>query len=388
MVKLTSYLENLRAEVAEVDVQTAFEKLQAGALLVDVRESDEVKSGSPKNAIRIPKGMLEVKIGDVASAADQEVYVLCASGKRSLIAAHNLQQMGFTNVRSVRGGFTEWKNQALPFELPLYLKEADVERYKRHLLIPEVGSAGQLKLLNSRVLVVGAGGIGSPVAWYLTAAGVGHIGIVDNDIVDQTNLQRQILHTEDSVGTAKVDSAKKRLSALNSRITIKTYNERLSADNVESILSNYDLVLDGTDNFTTRYLINDACVKLGIPNVHGSVYRFEGQVSTFWPAHDSHAPCYRCLYESPPPADLSQSCAEVGVLGVIPGIVGVICATEAIKLLIGAGDTLVGRLLSIDALNWDFTTYTIQRNQSCRHCNCQAPELYPAYSEYNVYCAV
>lgn len=388
MIQLTSYLDTIREAVAEVDVQTAFRQAQTGSLLLDVRESDEVKSGSPKQAIRIAKGMLEMKITDFVSQNDQPLYVLCASGRRSLIAAYNLQQMGFTKVYSVRGGFTEWKKQALPFEMPKFLKEADTERYKRHLLIPEVGTEGQIKLLNSRVLVVGAGGIGSPVAWYLAAAGVGHIGLVDNDIVDATNLQRQILHTEDSVGTLKVDSAKKRLQALNSGITIKTYNERLRPDNVESIMAGYDLVLDGTDNFTTRYLINDACVKLGIPNVHGSVYRFEGQVSTFWPAHNDAAPCYRCLYESPAPADWSPSCAEVGVLGVLPGLVGVICATEAIKILIGAGDTLVGRILTINALDWDFSIYNISRSVSCRHCNCPDPVLYPDYEEYHEHCAI
>lgn len=388
MVQLTAYLDTIRNAVAEVDVQTAFRQAQAGSLLLDVRESDEVKSGSPKQAVRVAKGMLEMKITDLVSAGDQPIYVLCASGKRSLIAAYSLQQMGFTNVFSVRGGFTDWKKQELPFEMPHYLKEADVERYKRHLLIPEVGTEGQIRLLNSRVLVVGAGGIGSPVAWYLAAAGIGHLGLVDNDIVDATNLQRQILHTEDSVGTPKVDSAKKRLQALNSGITIRTYNERLRPDNVESILAGYDLVLDGTDNFTTRYLINDACVKLSIPNVHGSVYRFEGQVSTFWPAHSDTAPCYRCLYESPAPADWSPSCAEVGVLGVLPGLVGMICATEAIKILLGAGDTLVGRILAINALDWDFTLYNINRNPTCRHCACQDPVLYPAYEEYNEYCTL
>lgn len=389
MIEVNNYLEKLRSEVAEVNVAQAFQKQTKGALLIDIREKDEVNDGSPVNAIRIPKGLLEMQITQHLTSNAKEICLICASGRRSLVAAKCLQGMGFEKVYSVKGGFIQWKNQSLPFELPKALKPADFERYKRHLLIPEVGEEGQLKLLNSKVLVVGAGGIGSPVAWYLAAAGIGNIGIIDDDVVDRSNLQRQILHTEASVGTAKVDSAKERLSALNSAIQITTYEERLNAENIDDILSGYDVVLDGTDNFTTRYLINDACVKLKIPNVHGSVFRFEGQVSTFWPSSGvENAPCYRCVYPQPPPPELAPSCAEAGVLGVLPGMVGVICATETIKILIGFGQNMVGKLLNFNAKEWDFDIYEIDQNADCAYCNCQEHAVYPAYSEYAAVCAV
>ncbi|MDZ7896973.1 MAG: ThiF family adenylyltransferase [Arcicella sp.] len=261
MIQLNKYLDNLRGVIKEVDVNTAFQKQTQGAVLLDIREKDEVNSGSPTNAVRISKGMLEMSIANEIPNADTEIYLLCASGRRSLVSAFALQELGYQHIYSVKGGFGDWKNQGLPFEIPKTLKPEDLERYKRHLLIPEVGEKGQLKLLNSKALIVGAGGIGSPVAWYLAAAGVGTIGIVDDDIVDRTNLQRQILHTENSVGTPKVDSAKERLEALNPAIKIVPIKERLNAENIDSILSGYDVVLDGTDNFTTRYLINDVCVK-------------------------------------------------------------------------------------------------------------------------------
>ncbi|MBE7169186.1 MAG: molybdopterin-synthase adenylyltransferase MoeB [Williamsia sp.] len=389
MHDIQTFLSKLQSSIDEVSVLHAYKKLQAGSLLIDIREKDEVSGGSPAGAIRIPKGMLEMKIGQVATDPAQEVYLLCASGKRSLVAAFCLQQMGYENVYSVEGGFGEWKNRALPFEMPRTLKEADYERYKRHLLIPELGEAGQIKLLSSRVLVVGAGGIGSPVALYLAAAGIGTIGLIDDDIVDRSNLQRQILHTEQSVGSPKVDSAKQRLSALNPAIRIVPIQTRLDADNIETILQDYDLVLDGTDNFTTRYLINDACVKLGKPNVHGSVFRFEGQVSTFWPASGKgNAPCYRCVYPTPPPAELAPSCAEAGVLGVLPGLVGVICATEAIKILAGFGNLLTGKLLCINAATWSFDTYEIDQEPSCPYCGCTDPAHYPPYAHFEQSCSM
>lgn len=389
MHDIQSFLSKIKSTVDEVSVQQAFKKHLEGALLIDIREKDEVSGGSPVGAIRVPKGMLEMKIGQVAPDSEQELYLLCASGKRSLVAAFCLQEMGYERVFSVEGGFSEWKNRALPFEMPRMLKEADHERYKRHLLIPEIGEAGQLKLLNSRVLVVGAGGIGSPVALYLAAAGIGTIGMVDDDVVDRSNLQRQILHTEQSVGSPKVDSAKQRLAALNPAISIIPIRKRLDADNIESVLQDYDLVLDGTDNFNTRYLINDACVKLRKPNVHGSVFRFEGQASTFWPASGrDNAPCYRCIYPTPPPAELAPSCAEAGVLGVLPGLVGIICATEAIKILTGFGNLLTGKLLCINAATWSFDTYEIDREPACPYCGCSDPSQYPAYSYFEQACSV
>jgi len=362
MIELQTYLAALRESVEEIPVMAAYQKQVQGGLLIDIREKEEVQSGSPVGALRISKGLLEMQLEQRLPSPKQEIILMCASGNRSLIAARSLMQMGYQRVYSLQGGFKKWKNAALPFEIPAALSPEDAERYKRHVSIPEVGEKGQMKLLKSKVLIVGAGGIGSPVAWYLAAAGIGTLGIVDDDIVDKTNLQRQILHTEKGIGSLKVDSAKERLSALNSAITIHSISQRLTAANVESIVKGYDLVLDGTDNFTTRYLINDACVKLGIPNVHGSVFRFEGQVSTFWPAAPvSNAPCYRCLYAEPPPAELAPSCAEAGVLGVLPGLVGVICATETIKILLGFGNNLIGKILTINALSWDFSAFDIDR---------------------------
>ncbi len=387
MIHVNSYLEKLRNEIVEIDVRSCYDQLSQGGVLIDIREKDEVKSGSPQKATRIPKGLLEMQITQTITEDSENIFLICASGRRSLVAASCLVAMGYKNVFSIEGGFKEWKNQSLPMEVPETLNEEDAERYKRHLLITEVGEQGQLKLLKSKVLVVGAGGIGSPVALYLAAAGIGTIGIIDDDIVDKTNLQRQILHTEKGVNNPKVDSARERLTAINSAITIKTYQKRLTKDNIDEIIEGYDVVLDGTDNFTTRYLINDACVKYGIPNVHGSVFRFEGQVSTFWPAYqEKEAPCYRCLYPSPPPADLAPSCAEAGVLGVLPGTVGLFCATEAIKILVGFGELLVGKLLVYNAADFEFNTYEIEKNTNCSYCNCSEESEYPDYQEYEVSC--
>ncbi|MEL6863504.1 MAG: molybdopterin-synthase adenylyltransferase MoeB [Bacteroidota bacterium] len=389
MIEVNSFLDKLRTQVKEIGVLDAFARHAQGGYLIDIREKDEFNSGSPVGAMRIPKGLLEMQIPERIPENNQDIFLICASGRRSIVAAFCLQQMGYQKVYSVKGGFKDWKTQALPFEIPKALGHDDFERYKRHLLIPEMGEEGQLKLLNSRVLVVGAGGIGSPVAWYLAAAGVGHLGIIDDDIVDRSNLQRQILHTEDSVGTPKVHSAKERLKALNPSIEVITYNERLTIDNVEAILGGFDLVLDGTDNFTTRYLINDACVKLGIPNVHGSVFRFEGQVSTFWPAMEAdNTPCYRCVYPEPPPPELAPSCAEAGVLGVLPGMVGLICATEAIKILVGFGELMVGKLLCFNAADWTFDIYEVDQKSDCPYCSCDEKDKYPNYVNYAQYCAI
>ena len=389
MIEVNSFLDRLRSSVKEVNVQMAYRQQAEGSFLIDIREKDEANAGSPAGAIRIPKGLLEMQIVDLIPGNDSDIYLICASGRRSLVSAFCLRQMGYKNVYSVKGGFKDWKDHALPFETPEVLKNEDFERYKRHLLIPEVGESGQLQLLKSKVLVVGAGGIGSPVAWYLSAAGIGQIGIIDDDLVDRSNLQRQILHTEASVGSPKVESARARLEALNSSIKIKTYNERLNKENVEEIFAEYDLVLDGTDNFNTRYLINDACVKLGIPNVHGSVFRFEGQVSTFWPASgEDNAPCYRCVYPSPPPAELAPSCAEAGVLGVLPGMVGVMCATEAIKILLGIGQNMIGKLLCFNALSWEFDIYDVNEIEDCSYCKCQEETPYPEYTNYAQACAL
>ncbi len=374
--------------VKEIEARKAHdENKNHQSLLIDIREKDEVKSGSPTGAIRLSKGLLEMQIEHIVTNKEQDIFLLCASGNRSVISANSLVQMGYENVFSVQGGFKGWKDSGLPFEVPETLNESDYERYKRHLLIPEIGEEGQTKLLNSKVLVVGAGGIGSPVALYLAAAGIGTLAIIDDDIVDKTNLQRQILHTNDSVGTSKVGSAKKRLEALNPDINVITYEERLTRENVDHIIGAYDVVLDGTDNFNTRYLINDACVKHKVPNVHGSVFQFEGQVSTFWPAKDDTSPCYRCLYPAPPPPELAPSCAEAGILGVLPGTIGLLCATETIKIIIGFGELLTGKLLVYNAADWEFDIFDVQKDASCKYCNNKETE-YPEYVEYEETCTL
>jgi molybdopterin/thiamine biosynthesis adenylyltransferase len=294
---------------------------------------------------------------------------MCAGGVRSLFAAEALKKMGYSNVRSVSGGFNRWKNAGLPFEIPRTLDSEGRKRYSRHLLLPEVGEAGQVKLLESKVLLIGAGGLGSPAAYYLAAAGVGTLGIVDHDVVDRSNLQRQILHTDNRVGTAKVASAREAIESLNPDVKVVGYETRLDSSNVEEILSAYDVVVDGTDNLPTRYLINDACVKLGIPNVHAAVYRFEGQITVFWPEYEKRrGGCYRCMFPEPPPPGSAPSCSEIGVLGVLPGVLGLLQAVETLKILLDAGDPLVGRMLYYDALSARFSEFKLNRNTECRYC--------------------
>lgn len=366
-------LAELRLTIPEVDPPAAFELQRGGAILIDVREPDEVNQGSPVGAERIVRGFLELQIEDRVPDLGRPLLLLCAGGSRSLFASSNLLDLGYRDVRSVRGGFNAWKAAGLPLELPASLSAEERARYSRHLLVPEVGEAGQLKLLSSRVLIVGAGGLGSPAAFYLAAAGVGTLGLIDDDVVDRSNLQRQILHTDDRVGQYKVDSAKKTLLALNPGITVETYAERLRRDNVEDLFRRYDVIVDGSDNFATRYLVNDACVKLGLPNVHGSIFRFEGQVSVFWPARSG--PCYRCLFPEPPPAGVAPSCAEAGVLGVLPGVIGTLEAIEAIKLLLGIGTPLMGRLLVYDALEQRFVDLELRKGPNCPVCGGDAASL-------------
>lgn len=366
-------LAELRSTIPEVDPPAAFELQRGGAILIDVREPDEVNQGSPVGAERIVRGFLELQIEDRVPDLGRPLLLLCAGGSRSLFASRNLLDLGYRDVRSVRGGFNAWKAAGLPLELPASLSAEERARYSRHLLVPEVGEAGQLKLLSSRVLIVGAGGLGSPAAFYLAAAGVGTIGLIDDDVVDRSNLQRQILHTDDRVGQPKVDSAKKTLLALNPGIRVETHAERLRRDNVEDLFRRYNVIVDGSDNFATRYLVNDACVKLGLPNVHGSIFRFEGQVSVFWPARSG--PCYRCLFPEPPPAGVAPSCAEAGVLGVLPGVIGTLEAIEAIKLLLGIGTPLMGRLLVYDALEQRFVDLELRREPNCPVCGVDAATL-------------
>lgn len=378
-------LAELRASIAELTPREALARQGAGAVLIDVREPDEVAQGSPPGALHLNRGFLELRIEAHLPDYDRPLIALCGGGVRSLFAAESLQQLGYRNVASVVGGYARWQAEGLPCEVPQLLNTEARERYRRHLSMPEVGEAGQARLLDSKVLLVGAGGLGCPAALYLAAAGVGTLGIVDDDRVERSNLQRQVLHTQGRVGQLKVDSARASLLALNPEIRIETWAERLSSANVEHIFTGYDLVVDGSDNFATRYLVNDACVKLEIPNIHGSVYRFEGQVTVFWPAYAGRrGPCYRCLYPEPPPPELAPSCAEAGVLGVLPGIVGLLEAVEALKILLAIGDPLVGRLLCYDALPGRFTEYTLQHNPLCAYCGDHG--AFPGYVDYAAFC--
>ena len=378
-------LAELRRSIPEVTPRQALALQRNGAALVDVRDAGEIAQGSPRDAYRLDRGFLAFRIEDALPDLGRTVLVTCASGGRSLFAADELRRMGYSDVRSVAGGFNRWKDEGLPFEIPRMLDAGARERYARHLVMPEVGEAGQLKLLESRALLIGAGGLGSPAALYLAAAGVGTLGIVDHDVVDRSNLQRQILHTDGRVGLPKVASARQAVQALNPAVRVPEHALRLDSGNVDDVFAGYDVVVDGSDNFATRYLVNDACVKHGIPNVHGSVFRFEGQVTVFWPSRDPHpGPCYRCLYPEPPPPELAPSCAEAGVLGILPGVVGLLEAVEAIKILLGAGDPLVGRVLHYDALAARFTELRQRRNPDCLYCADGAQ--FPGYIDYEAFC--
>jgi len=383
---MTSYrdlLSRVKAEISEVDSTGAEALAGNGTLFLDVRERDEWEEGHIPGAVHVPRGYLEQRIEQLAPDRDAPILLYCAGGSRSAFAAKTLQELGYRNVVNLAGGYTDWKRNGFETVLPRSLGPAQRTRYSRHLLIPEIAEAGQLKLLESRVLLIGAGGLGSPASLYLAAAGVGTLGIVDADIVDETNLQRQIVHSLDSLGEPKVDSAKRALEALNPDVEVKTYRERLTSENVDRILADgWDLIVDGADNFPTRYLVNDASVWHDIPVVHGSIYRFEGQVTVFKP-HEG--PCYRCLFPQPPPPELAPSCAEGGVLGVLPGIVGSIQANEAIKLALGIGESLVGRLLLFDALEESFTEVALRRDPACPVCG-DEPTI-TEYVDYVEFCA-
>ena len=386
MIARQRRLAALREAVTEVTVEAAFDLQNQGAVLIDVREPDEVAAGSPVDAERIVRGFLELEIENKVPDLDRKVLVMCAGGTRSLFAAGDLQALGYRDVASVAGGFNGWKNRNLPVAKPRVLTPEERERYGRHLTIPEVGEEGQARLLDSKVLMVGAGGLGSPAAYYLAAAGVGTLSIIDDDVVDRSNLQRQILHTDDRVGLPKVESARATLTGLNPSVDVRTHQVRLTSENVDELFAGHDVVIDGSDNFATRYLVNDACVKLGIPNVHGSIFRFDGQVSVFWPAYDQRrGPCYRCLFPEPPPADMAPSCAEAGVLGVLPGVIGTLEAIEAVKILLGVGDPLVGRLMVYDALRQRFTELKVEHNPQCPRCG--DGEVETEYIDYAVMCA-
>ncbi|MBU8974608.1 molybdopterin-synthase adenylyltransferase MoeB [Lysobacter sp. MMG2] len=363
----------------------ALRRQRQGALIVDVRESHERATGFAEGALGIARGELEADPRAALPDLDADVLLICQSGRRSLQAAEALATMGYRRLASVEGGTTRWIDEGLP----IARAEGDLDfydRYSRHLRLPEVGEAGQRRLQSARIAMVGAGGLGSPAAFYLAAAGVGTIVLADDDVVDRSNLQRQILHTEDRIGVPKVESARIALSALNPTVSIETFPERITAANVERLIEGADVVIDGADNFPVRYLLNDACVKLGKPLVYGAVHRFEGQVSVFDAGRQrGHAPCYRCLFPEPPPPEAAPNCAEAGVLGVLPGVIGLLQATEAIKLILGAGEPLTGRLLHFDAMGMRFRETRLPADPDCPVC--AAGREFPGYIDYAKFCA-
>ena len=357
MATFRDLLSAAKAEIVEVSTEGAAEHMADGYIVLDVREPDEYQEGALADAIHIPRGHLEAQIENRIPDKATPVVVYCAGGVRSAFAAKTMQELGYETVESMDGGFGRWKDEGRPWKQPATLDAEQMNRYKRHLLLPEVGVEGQKRLLDAKVLMLGAGGLGSPAALYLAAAGVGTIGIVDMDDVDASNLQRQILHNVDRIGHRKVDSAKQTLTMLNPDVNVVTYDTRLDATNIIDIISGYDVIVDGADNFPSRYLLNDASVKLGIPVVYGSIFRFEGMVSVF---HPTEGPTYRDMVPEPPPAELAPSCAEAGVLGVLPGIIGSIQALETIKLILGLGDPLIGRILSVDTTEMEFRVFNLR----------------------------
>jgi sulfur-carrier protein adenylyltransferase/sulfurtransferase len=376
-------LQQVKGEIDEIDASRARDFIaEDGAAVVDVREREEWDEGHLPGAVHVPRGYLESRIEGLLPDRTRPVLVYCAAGNRSAFAAKTLDELGYEHVVSLAGGFTDWKRNGFPFEIPQALGETQRRRYSRHLLIPEVGEEGQTRLLESRVLLIGAGGLGSPASLYLAAAGVGTIGIVDDDAVDETNLQRQIVHSTERLGESKAESAKRTVEALNPDVTVKVFRERLTSENVDRILGEgWDVIVDGADNFPTRYLLNDASVWHGIPVVHGSIFRFEGQATVFKP-HEG--PCYRCLFPQPPPPQLAPSCAEGGVLGVLPGVIGSLQTNEALKLALGIGEPLVGRLLMFDALEGTFTEIKLRRDPECPVCG-ENPSI-TDYIDYVEFC--
>jgi molybdopterin/thiamine biosynthesis adenylyltransferase/rhodanese-related sulfurtransferase len=378
MPSYDALLRELRGSIPETDASGI-----SGATIVDCREPDEHAQGAIPGAVFIPRGFLEARIEKVVADRAAPIVLYCASGNRSLFAVRTLAEMGYTNARSLAGGFTGWKRAGLPWEMPAALRADQEARYSRHVLLPEVGVAGQQKLLASKVVCIGAGGLGSPSSMYLAAAGVGTLGLIDDDVVDASNLQRQILHGTDRLGIAKVESAERTIKNLNPDVRVDKHRARLTSANAIDLLGRYDVIIDGADNFATRYLVNDVALRLGKPVVHASIFRFEGQLTVF-PANGS--PCYRCLYPQPPPPEDAPSCAEGGVLGVLPGILGVLQATEAIKLILGIGQTLAGRLLVYDALATKFRELKLRRDPKCPTCGDGVDRSAIALIDYEQFC--
>jgi sulfur-carrier protein adenylyltransferase/sulfurtransferase len=376
-------MAEIRKTISTVSLEEIKQRLEAKTpmVLLDVREKEEVRAGFIPGALSVPRGFLEIQIEQKIPDKSTPIVAYCAGGTRSALAAKTLLDLGYTHVESANPGFVRWKDLGYPMELPPSLTDAQRDRYSRHILLPEVGEAGQAKLLAAKILLLGAGGLGSPAALYLAAAGVGTLGLVDADVVDASNLQRQILHATSRIGEPKVDSGERTIRDLNPDVKVVKFQERLDSSNVERIFQGFDIIVDGCDNFPTRYLVNDASVFMNKPVVHGSIFRFEGQVTTFIPRS---GPCYRCLYPEPPPPHLAPSCQEAGVLGILPGIIGTLQATEAIKLVLGKGNTLSGRLVTYDSLRMKFGELRLRRDKACPVCG-ESPTI-TSYIDYEGFC--
>jgi molybdopterin/thiamine biosynthesis adenylyltransferase/rhodanese-related sulfurtransferase len=382
-------LRKVKSEIEEVDPAEVRELLDEGVVLIDVREAEELSQGKIPRAKHVPRAYLESRIEQVVPDRTAPIILYCASGVRSAYAARTLlKELGYQNVRSMTGGITLWKDRGYEVEIPKTLTPEQVERYSRHLLLPEIGQEGQIKLLEAKVLLLGAGGLGSPAALYLAAAGVGTLGIVDSDVVDRSNLQRQVIHNEERIGVPKVDSAEQTIKALNPDVQVIKYPVRLDASNILEIIKDFDVIVDGLDNFPTRYLLNDASVRLRKPVVSASILGFDGQLSVFVPYE---GPCYRCLFREPPPAELAPSCGANGVLGVLPGTMGLLQATEVIKLICGIGEPAIGRLLLYDALAATLTEVKVRRDPNCPICSRSPEEIKPeemgVFPDYEAFCA-
>jgi sulfur-carrier protein adenylyltransferase/sulfurtransferase len=388
------FIRQIKSQIAQVDPGEVHERLSASGngdgpiALIDVRENEEVARGLIPGAKHVPRGHLESRIEGAVPDRSQPVVLYCASGNRSALAAKTLAELGYENVESMTGGYTLWKDRGYEVEVPKVMTAEQRERYSRHMLVHEIGPEGQQKMLDAKVLLLGAGGLGSPTALYLAAAGIGTIGIVDDDVVDLSNLQRQVIHTTDRIGTPKVDSAQESMNAINPDVKVVKYETRLDASNIMEIIDGYDVIVDGVDNFPTRYLLNDASVRLKIPVVSASILGFDGQLAVFAPYE---GPCYRCLYPVPPPAELAPSCGANGVLGVLPGTMGLLQATEVIKLITGAGEPLIGRLLLYEALGATFTELKVRRDPECAICSREPDEIgedeMGVFPDYEAFCA-
>jgi molybdopterin/thiamine biosynthesis adenylyltransferase/rhodanese-related sulfurtransferase len=381
MPNFQQYLKQVKSEIRETSVEEL--KGQKPEHLIDVREVDEYNDGYIPGSTWIPRGKLELRIEDAVPDRDADVVLYCAGGNRSALAAKSLKELGYTKVRSLAGGYGAWKRAGLNTEKPFVFTQQQKSRYARHLMLPEVGEVGQAKLLQAKVLLLGAGGLGAPAGLYLAAAGIGTLGLVDDDVVDESNLQRQVIHNTKRVGIPKVESAAQTIRELNPDVNVRTHQTRLSSENVLDVIKDYDLIVDGTDNFQTRYLLNDASLMLKKPVVNASIFQFEGQVTVFKPFE---GPCYRCLYPEPPPPGMAPSCNEAGVLGVLPGVIGVLQATEAVKLILGIGKPLIGRLMQYDALNMKFREFKLPRDPKC--VTCSEPGKKIELIDYDAFCSI